>query len=131
MRLFMLDTDTVSFALRGQGQVAQRLTQCKPSEVCISSITLAELQFGAERRKSRKLRRLITQFTTTVEVAPFDAAAAITFGKVATKLANNGQSIGIADTLIASHALSLGLTIVTNNTRHFSRIRQLKRDNWL
>src|SRR5436309_135807 len=56
---YMLDTDTVSFALRGQGRVAARLLEHRPSELCISSITLAELRFGAEARRSRKLHRLI------------------------------------------------------------------------
>jgi len=97
MPAYMLDTDTVSFALRGQGRVAARLLEHRPSELCISSITLAELRYGAEARRSRKLHRLISTL----------------------------------DTLIAAHALSLRLTFVTNNTRHFRRVPGLATENWI
>jgi len=72
MPQYMLDTDTVSFALRGQGRVAARLLEHRPSELCISSITLAELRFGAETRRSRKLHRLISTFVESVEAIAFD-----------------------------------------------------------
>jgi hypothetical protein len=69
---YMLDTDTVSFALRGRGRVAARLREHRPSELCISSITLAELRYGAEARRSRKLHRLISTFVEAIEVMSFD-----------------------------------------------------------
>src|SRR5262245_48604555 len=116
---FMLDTDHVSFALRGQGRVADRLLEHSPSELCISSIALAELRFGAETRRSRRLARLIDAFVEDVAVLPFDRSAAARFGAVAIALARRGEPIGTFDTLTAAHALSLGLTLVTNNTRHF------------
>ena len=72
MPQYMLDTDTVSFALRGQGRVAARLLEHRPSQLCISSITLAELRFGAEARRSRKLHRLISTFVEAVAVVPLD-----------------------------------------------------------
>src|SRR2546425_5941874 len=83
---YMLDTDTVSFALRGQGRVAVRLLEHRPSELCISSITLAELRFGAEARRSRKLHRLISTFVETVEVVSFGQSAASRFATVAAAL---------------------------------------------
>jgi tRNA(fMet)-specific endonuclease VapC len=113
---YMLDTDTVSFALRGQGRVAARLLEHRPSQLCISSITLAELRFGAETRRSRRLHRLISTFVESVAAVAFDERAADHFGRVATALARRGASIGPFDTLMAAHALSLGLTFVTNNT---------------
>jgi predicted nucleic acid-binding protein len=64
---YMLDTDTVSFALRGQGRVAARLLDHRPSQLCMSSITLAELRFGAETRRSRKLHNLISTFAEAIE----------------------------------------------------------------
>ena len=70
MPQYMLDTDTVSFALRGHGRVAARLLEHRPSQVCVSSITLAELRFGAETRRSRKLHRLIGSFVEAVAVVP-------------------------------------------------------------
>ena len=127
----MLDTDTVSFALRGQGRVAARLLEHRPSQLCISSITLAELRFGAEARRSRKLHGLITTFVETVAVVPFDQPAADRFPAVATSLARRGEPIGTFDILMASHALSLGLTFVTNNTKHFGRVVGLKTENWV
>ena len=131
MLKYMLDTDTVSFALRGLGNAATRLLEHPPSEVCISSITLGELRFGAEARRSRKLHRLIDTFVVSVTVIPFDQSAADRFGLVAHALARRGEPIGSFDTLMAAHALSRELTFVTNNSRHFQRVRGLKTENWV
>jgi len=130
MPRYMLDADTVSYALRGQGQVAARLLEHQPSEVCISAITLAELNFGAEVRRSQKIRRAIRTFASDVAVVPFDQVSAERFGVVATALSSRGQPIGVYDTLVAAQALSMGLTVVTNNTRHFSRVPGLAIENW-
>jgi len=131
MLRYMLDTDTVSFALRGEGGVADRLLECRPSELCLSSVTLAELRFGADARRSRKLHDLIDTFTQTVAVVPFDSEAADLFGRVAAGLARRGSPIGGFDTLIAAHALALGLILVTNNTKHFARVEGLGTENWV
>lgn len=126
----MLDTDTVSYALRGQGSVATRLLEHRPTQLCVSSITLAELRFGAEAKGSRKLHGLVDTFAQTVKVLPFDDAAADCFGKVAQALRKRGEPIGTFDTLIAAHAVSLGLTLVTNNARHFQRVAGLRTAGW-
>jgi tRNA(fMet)-specific endonuclease VapC len=128
---FLLDTDTVSFALRGQGHVGQRIVEHRPSELAISSITLAELRYGAERRKSRKLHHLIDAFVSNVAVLPFDEDCAGRFGKLASDLVSRGAPIGDYDTLIAAHAMQLGLTLVTNNVKHFDRVAGLNTANWL
>ena len=128
---YMLDTDTVSCALRGQGAVATRLLEHRPSQLCMSSIALAELRFGADAKGSRKLHGLIDTFATTVAVVPFDEAAAGRFGPVANALAKRGEPIGTCDTLIAAHALSLELILVTNNAKHFQRVVGLKTTNWV
>ena len=130
MREFMLDTDTVSWALRGQGAVPTRLLEHRPSQLCISSITLAELRFGADAKGSRKLHGLIDTFVQSVAVVSFDEAAAGRFGPVASALSRRGEPIGTFDTLIAAHALSLGLIFVTNNVKHFQRVAGLKTANW-
>ena len=127
----MLDTDSVSFALRGEGRVAARVLDHRPSELCISSLTLAELRFGAQAKRSRKLHGLIESFTSAIAVAPFDRAAADRFGVLAARLKDEGRPIGSLDTLIAAHALTLGLTLVTNNTKHFTRVPGLKTANWV
>ena len=131
MSKYMLDTDTVSFALRGRGAVASRLLEHRPSEICIGSISLAELRFGAEARRSRKLHRLIDAFVGSVTVIPFDQPAADHFAPVAAALARRGEPIGTFDTLMAAHALSRGLTFVTNNSKHFQRVGGLKTENWV
>jgi tRNA(fMet)-specific endonuclease VapC len=128
---YLLDADTVSYALRGQGRVAARILQHPPSDLCISSITVAELGFGAESKRSQKLRRAIRSFVNDVAVVPFDELAAERFAVVAAGLAKQGTPIGVLDTLVAAQALSLGLTVITNNTRHFGRVPGLKFENWL
>jgi tRNA(fMet)-specific endonuclease VapC len=128
---FLLDTDTVSFALRGQGRVGQRIVERRPSELAISSITMAELMYGAERRNSRKLHHLIDAFVSNVAVLSFDEDCAVRFGKLAADLVARGSRIGDFDTLIAAHAMQLGLTLVTNNAKHFGRVAGLKTENWL
>jgi tRNA(fMet)-specific endonuclease VapC len=131
MPSYMLDTDTVSFAIRGHGRVAAKLLQHRPAEIFISSITLAELRFGAERKRSRRLHRFIDTFVDSVTVLPFDQLAADRFGPVAVALERRDEPIGTFDTQIAAHALLLGLTLVTNNTKHFQRVAGLKTENWV
>jgi tRNA(fMet)-specific endonuclease VapC len=128
---FMLDTDTVSYVLRGEGAAAANLTARAPSEVCLSAISLCELRFGADKRRSKRLHRLIDAFTGTVEVISFDAAAAAVFGRLCANLESRGTPIGKLDTMIAAHAIALNLTLVTNNSKHFGHVRGLKTANWL
>lgn len=126
----MLDTDTVSFALRGEGGVGARLAELTPSTVCMSAVTLAELTFGASKRKSKKLHAWIDAFTTGVQVVPFDANAARTFGSLGAALDDAGTRIGQLDTMIAAHALALGVILVSNNTKHFGFVPGLSLENW-
>ena len=130
MALFMLDTDTVSFALRGLGRVAFHLQNHKRSELCLSAITVAELRFGADKRESRRIHHAVDAFLSGVDVWPFDAAAAAKLGIIGSALASTGVPIGQMDTLIAAHALSVSATLVTNNEKHFSKVAGLKIDNW-
>jgi tRNA(fMet)-specific endonuclease VapC len=127
---FMLDTDTVSFALRGQGRVGAEILKRLPSELCVSAITVAELRYGATRRGSAKLHNLIDTFTGNVGVMPFDDSCAAHFGSVAAELASRGAPIGEFDVLIAAHAIALSATLVTNNVKHFERVRGLHVENW-
>lgn len=126
----MLDTDTVSFALRGEGGVEAHLANLIPSNVCMSAVTLAELTFGASKRKSRRLHALIDAFTTGVRVVPFDGKAAQRFGSLSAALDEAGTPIGQFDTMIAAHALALDVTLVSNNTKHFALVPDLRLDNW-
>lgn len=128
---YLLDTDSVSFALRGQGEVGARLQTKRPSDLCISAITLAELRYGADRKGSRKLHALIDTFATAMEVAPFDEAAAAEFGRIGSILAERGTPIGEFDVLIAAHAIALRCTLVTNNVRHFAKVPGMSMENWV
>lgn len=131
MPLFMLDTDSVSFALRGQGNVGARILEHRPSEICVSSITVAELRYGAALRKSTKLHELIDAFISNLAVLPFDETCAGHFGALGAELSSRGTPIGDFDVLIAAHAITAEATLVTNNVKHFQRIRGLKLENWL
>ena len=127
---FLLDTDSVSFALRGHGDVGARIRERKPSELCISAITLAELRHGADRKGSRRLHSLIDTFAAAIEIVPFEETAATEFGRIGSALAEQGTPIGESDVLIAAHAVALRCVLVSNNTRHFSKVPGLLLENW-
>lgn len=127
----MLDTNTVSFVFKNQGRVAQRLLSLKPSSICISTITVAELRYGAEKRQSKKLHSLIDQFLAPFTVASFGEAEATRYGELYDVLERRGTPIGELNTQIAAHALTLGVTLVTDNERHFSQVAGLQLEDWL
>jgi tRNA(fMet)-specific endonuclease VapC len=127
---FLLDTDTISFALRGQGGVADELRRRSPSEVCTSSVVAGELELGVARRGSRKLRRELDGLYSGLEVLPYDLEAARRYGRLAAVLLDEGVPIGVEDTMLAAHALSRGLTLVTHNRKHFERVKGLRLEDW-
>jgi tRNA(fMet)-specific endonuclease VapC len=127
----MLDTNTVSFVFKNQGRVAQRLISLRPSSICISAITVAELRYGAEKRRSKKLHSLIDRFLAPFTVASFGEAEATRYGELCAVLERKGTTIGELDTQIAAHALTLGVTLVTNNDRHFKQVAGLQIEDWL
>lgn len=127
---WMLDTDAVSFALRGEGAVGQQLRARLPSEIRVSAITAAELWYGVERRRSKKLAKLVEAFLDTVEVLPFDVEAARRYGRVAAALVGKGRAIGVLDTLIAAHALASSSVLVTHNLVHFRQVSGLDVEDW-
>jgi tRNA(fMet)-specific endonuclease VapC len=127
----MLDTNAVSFVFKNQGRVAQRLLSLKPSSICISAITVAELRYGAEKRHSKKLHSLIDRFLAPFTVAPFGEPEAARYGELYATLERKGTPIGELDTQIAAHALTLGVTLVTNNGRHFRQVAGLQLEDWV
>lgn len=131
MPKYMLDADMVSFALRGHGRVADRILRHPASDLCLSSIALSGLRFGAEIRPDLDIHRQIDRFIASVEVAPFDQAAADRFASVAAALRRKGEPIGTFDTLMAAQALSMGLVFVTNNAKHFQRVHGLRTESWV
>jgi tRNA(fMet)-specific endonuclease VapC len=126
----MLDTDTVSFALRDQGQVNARIRENHPSALCVSAITVAELRFGADQRKSTSINAKIDTFLRDLDIVPFDEICARHFGTIGSALAAQGTPIGEFDVLIAATAIAVQATLVTNNVKHFTRVRGLRVENW-
>ena len=127
---YMLDTDTVSYALRGNEGVVATLIEHAPSELCVSAVTVSELRYGAARRNSKRLHELIDAFTGPIAVVAYDDFCAHHYGDIAADLAKRGAPIGELDVMIAAHAMALDLTLVSNNTKHFRRVRGLKVENW-
>jgi tRNA(fMet)-specific endonuclease VapC len=130
---FMLDTDScIALIKRKAASVLRRLTSLAPGEAGISTITLAELRYGvAKSAQMEKNRLALDEFLLPLELADFDESAAGAYGFVRAALEKAGTPIGPLDTQIGAHALSLGVTLVTHNSREFQRIRGLVIEDWL
>lgn len=130
--MYLLDTDTVSHALRGT-LVDDRLGAMDPAEWCISAVTRAELRYGVARRPdAKKLSDLVDAFLAVAHCAPWDAAAADRHGLLRPTLrASEGGTIGAYDEMIAAHALALGAVLVTGNLRHYRRVPGLVIEDWI
>jgi tRNA(fMet)-specific endonuclease VapC len=131
--LYMLDTDTASYAIRGRApQVEAKLSSIEPSLICISVMTRAELVYGLKRLPpGHRLHASVRQFLKIVRALPWDAEAADFYAEIRHQLATTGQLIGEIDMMIAGHSLATGAVLVTNNIRHFERIpAPLILENW-
>ena len=129
--MFALDTDTVSFFLRGQGRVAERLTQSDPASVGIPSVVLHELRYGMLRTGAGTRKRAdLETFLDSITVPPLDARSAAAAAQARIELDRLGQQIGPFDILIAGIALAHGAVLVTHNIREFGRIRNLRLEDW-
>jgi len=110
----------------------QRLTSLQPGEVGISSITLAELTYGAAKSSHPEQNlSALEQFILPLDLADFDQKAARAYGQIRASLEHTGVVIGSMDMLIAAHAISLNAILVTNNTREFQRVRGLVIEDWI
>ena len=114
---FMLDTNICIYIIKQKPlKVLKHFSAHLVGEICISSITLAELQYGvAKSQQIEKNRQALAEFTLPLEIVHFDEKAAESYGEVRATLEKAGRSIGSMDMLIGAHALSLGITLVTNN----------------
>ena len=108
----------------------EQLRKHEAAGLGISSISVAELYFGAFKSGSARNLSALKHFLEPLEIADFDLAAAQAYGSLRQTLENAGQPIGPLDTQIAAHALALDVTLVTNNGREFSRVPGLKLENW-
>ena len=128
----LLDTNTCIYLIRRRPKEAlQRFERFEVGEVGVSVITISELRYGVEKstRPEQNLRAL-EQFLLPLEVQDFGPEATVSYGRVRASLEERGMPIGPLDTLIAAHALSLGATLVTNNTREFERVSGLQIEDW-
>lgn len=129
---YMLDTNICIYAIKNRPpQVLRRFRENLERGLCISSVTLAELRYGAEKSAyPEKNASALLQFVSILEVLPFDESAAAEYGKIRAVLERQGTPIGPLDTLIAAHAKAANMTLVTNNTREFMRVPDLLLENW-
>ncbi len=132
MPVYMLDTDISSYIMkRSHDAVLERLKQTPIHDVCISVITKSELMFGVELSPRRQQdQTALDEFLRYVEVLDFPNEAALHYAQIRATLKQIGNMIGGNDLFIAAHARSLGLTVVTNNTREFGRVPDLSIENW-
>jgi tRNA(fMet)-specific endonuclease VapC len=132
MPRYMLDTDTSSHIMRrSHDLLLKRLAKVPVNDVCISVITKSELLYGIEvSPKRRQDEAALDAFLRYAEILDFPDKASSHYAKIRADLKARGAMIGANDLLIAAHARSLGLTLITNNTREFRRVRNLAIENW-
>ena len=130
---YMLDTNIVAYAKNNRPpSVLKTLLKHDPSEICISAITMAELDFGVFNSSDpQKNRMALMMFLAGITVLPFGKDASLEYGSIRYYLKTNGIIICGHDMLIAAHARSMDITLVTNNTREFSRVPGLKIEDWV
>jgi tRNA(fMet)-specific endonuclease VapC len=129
---YLLDTNACSdyFTAR-YPKVVAHIQACSPDDLRLSVVVVAELRYGADHSARRRANRArIDALIEEIETLDFDLRAAAAYGRVRAQLEAGGTPIGPNDMLIAAHALSRGLTVVTDNTAEFGRVKGLKVENW-
>ena len=130
--LYMLDTNICSYIIRNKPQsIKAKLQEVEENHtVVLSSIVVSELLYGATKKDSPKLMRIVSAFIDNFIIYDYSKISAHSYGNIRTNLEKKGEIIGANDLLIASHALSLGAILVTNNTREFERVDKLVLEDW-
>ena len=129
---YLLDTNVCVDYLSGRHPAVTRaIQQCSPDDLCVSSVAVAELRYGAEKSAHRQRNHArLDVFLGEIPCVDFDRNAASVYGRVRAALEKRGALIGPYDLQIAAHALALGLVLVSDNVREFRRVRALKIENW-
>lgn len=129
---YLLDTNICIYLIKQKPpKVLAQFKTLALSDIGISSITIAELEYGVcKSQQQEKNHNALMQFLIPLEIVEFEQSAATIYGSIRSDLENRGLVIGAMDMLIAAHALSLGVTLVSNNLREFSRIANLSLENW-
>jgi tRNA(fMet)-specific endonuclease VapC len=130
--VYLLDTNIVSYWMRGNESVIDRIRSCSPSDLGLSTITLAEILYGIEKSplKKKERRLKIEKISSLLEIYSFDEMAAAEYAVIRARLEKKGTVISERDTQIASIAMANKLTVVTHNVKEFSRIPKLKVEDW-
>lgn len=129
---YLLDTNILSDLIKHPaGTVAQRIATVGEDTVCTSIVVACELRYGGTKKDSPALSEKIEQLLSVIDVLPLEVDADREYGMIRSSLEKSGTTIGANDMLIAAHALSQNLTLITGNTSEFSRINGLKLENWL
>jgi tRNA(fMet)-specific endonuclease VapC len=130
--MVMLDTNICIYIIKQKPPaVLEHFREYQVGDIAISSITLAELRYGVAKSHYReKNAKALDEFILPLEILPFDEEATRTYGEIRAALEKAGTPIGSMDLLIAAHAASLGVALVTNNTREFSRVPDLILADW-
>ena len=130
---YMLDTNICIYTIkRKPSSVVARIRRTKLEEICLSTMTLSELEYGVAKSSSPDRNRLaLLAFLTPFRILDFDQAAAAEYGRIRSALERKGMVIGPMDLLIAAHAKSCNLILVSNNIGEFARIDGLKTENWV
>ncbi len=129
---YMLDTNICIYIIKNKPlKVIEALKKVEIGQICLSVITLAELEYGVEKSQQREKNKLaLTGFLIPFEILPFPLKAATKFGEIRAFLEKKGKSVGAYDLLIGAHALSEDAVLVTNNIKDFSNIPNLLLENW-
>lgn len=129
----MLDTNIcIAIIKQKPKDILQKFSAYQVGDICISSVTLAELRYGvAKSQYQEKNQDALDEFILPLEVADFDEAAALFYGTLRATLEKQGNTIGALDMMIGAHALSLNVSLVTNNTKEFKRVSGLKLLDWI
>ena len=129
---YMLDTDICSYIIREKPiKVFERFETLEMDQLCISVVTYAELIYGVEHSSSKKINRsIVDAFVNHLNIIEWDRSAAEYYGKIRASLQTSGNIIGAMDMMIAAHAVSQQMTLVTNNEKHFKRVPNLSVENW-
>ena len=128
--IYMLDTDTVSLMVRNNHSVIENLVKHEDDEICISAISYAELFYGLEKKGSEKLFAEVSKILGKLSIVNFDDSQSELYGKIRVQLEKSGNSLGDMDLLIAAAALSQDAVLVSHNTKHFSKIKGIKIEDW-
>ncbi|OON34718.1 VapC toxin family PIN domain ribonuclease [Izhakiella australiensis] len=131
MLKYLLDTNTCIFTIRNKPAHVRERFSLNTSRLCISSVTLMELIYGAEKSQAPERNLAVLEgFIARLDVLNYDAPAAAHSGQIRAELSRQGLPVGPFDLMIAGHARSRGLIVVTNNTREFARINGLRIEDW-